>query len=163
MIATKMRDDSVHRSTPSVGQAILFSDGTFLLIAGGSGMLFDFLGHAGIGPLARAFLNAPYTAGFVEAHGLAVLASLLLYRGAAQEKKGFWHLYAVLIHLLLGGTNLLFWGIFISFSLIPLGVITTIAHGLFVLGQGICLVLAHRRLSPARHQERPANEERIDS
>jgi hypothetical protein len=165
MIVTQTRDDTAHRGTSPVGKSVLFSDGTFLLVAGSLGMLFDLLGHAGIGSLARAFVKSPYTAGFVEAHGMAVLASMLLYRGAALEKKRFWHLYAVMVHLLLGGTNLHFWGMFSSFGLVPLGVITTAAHGVFVIAQCSCFVLARRDLHswPDTRRYLPVHQERINS
>ena|SRR5215472_12400440 len=146
MTATPIHSDIAPRRTSLGGMFVLLANGTFLLVAGGFGLLFDFLGHAGIGPFARAFVNSPYTVGSVEAHGLAVLASILLYRGATLEKKQFWHFYAVMIHLLLGGANLFFWGTFLSLGLVPLGVLTTAAHGVFVIVQCSCFVLARRGL-----------------
>jgi phosphoglycerol transferase MdoB-like AlkP superfamily enzyme len=126
-------------------KGFLFADATFLLIAGGMAMLSELLGHfLNVGPLARAFHKSPYTAGFFEAHGLAVLTAMLLYRAGASEKKRFWHIYAALVHMLLGGANLLFWRIFIYFRAIPLGIITTTAHVVFVIAQGSLFVLARQ-------------------
>ena len=60
------------------------------------------------------------------------------------EQKRFWHLYAALVHTLLGGANLLFWRIFIAFKAIPLGIITTAAHVVFVIAQGSLFVQINR-------------------
>jgi hypothetical protein len=128
-----------------LGKGLLFTDATFLLVAGGMAMLSELLGHfLNIGPLARAFHKSPYTVGFFEAHGLAVLTAVLLYRAGASEKKRFWHLHAALVHALLGGANLLFWRTFISFRAIPLGIITTTAHVVFVIAQGSLFILARQ-------------------
>ena len=127
------------------GSRMLFADATFLLGAGSMGMLFELLGHfVNVGPLARAFNKSPSTVVFFEAHGLAVLTAAPLYRAGAKDQQRWWHLYAALVHTLLGGANLLFWRTFIYFRAIPLGIITTIAHVGFVIAQGSSFVLSRR-------------------
>src|SRR5438045_1098879 len=94
---------------------------------------------------------------------MAVLASILLYRGGRLKRSGSGiSLLSWFISCSVERTCFFGW-IFISFGLVPLGVIMIMVHSMFVLGQCICFVLAHQRLFLARHQERPANEERIDS
>jgi len=145
MNAIQTSDSIKQQDIARLGSRLLFADATFLLLAGGMAILFELLGHfLNVGPLARAFYQSPYTVGFFEAHGLAVLTAILLYRAGASEKKRFWHLYAALVHTLLGSANLLFWGIFIYFGLIPMGIITTVAHGVFIIAQCSCFVLTRR-------------------
>jgi phosphoglycerol transferase MdoB-like AlkP superfamily enzyme len=147
LIATQTRDDTKHQGITRVGKLLLFADASFLLVIGGIQMLFELLGHFfGIGPLATAFVNSPYTIGFFEAHGMAVLAAILLFRGISLEKRRFWHLYAALVHCLLGSANLLFWASFIHFGFIPAGIIATAVHGFFVMTQGSCFVLRSQEI-----------------
>jgi len=128
-----------------LGKRLLLADATFLLVAGGMSFLLELLGHfANIGPFARMFYGSSYTIGFVEAHGLAVLTALLLYRASASNQRHFWHLYAAGVHVLLGSANVLFWGDVLHFGFPLILVVTTIVHGLFVLAQGTCFVL-HRQ------------------
>jgi hypothetical protein len=137
-----------HHTLTRFGKRALFADATFLLLAGGMGILFDFLGYfLNSGPFAQAFYQSPYTIGSVEAHGLAMLTAVLLYRTRTSEKKRFWHGYATLVHGLLGSANLLFWGMFVSLALIPLGVMITSAHGVFVIVQGTHFVLSFQETS----------------
>lgn len=142
VITAHISDSITQQAIASLGSRLHFADATFLLGAGGMGMLFELLGHfLNVGPLARAFNKSPYTVGFFEAHGLAVLTAALLYRAGAKDQQRWWHLYAALVHTLLGGANLLFWPIFKRFSMVPAGVITTATHGFFVLAQGSCAAL----------------------
>jgi hypothetical protein len=46
------------------------------------------------------------------------------------------------VHLLLGGANLLFWQSFVSWGLVPMGVLATAFHGLFLVVQLAYLVRA---------------------
>lgn len=50
-------------------------------LAGSVQLILEGVGHFGqLGPYATIFGNSPYTIGFVEAHGLALLVGLLLLR-----------------------------------------------------------------------------------
>ena len=116
-------------------------DGGFLFLAGSIQTILELAGHFWhIGPYATIFAGSPYTIGFVEAHGLAVLISLLLFRAASNEQRAFWHGFAVVVHVLLGGANLLFWDSFATFGLINAGRAATVLHFLFVVAQGVCYV-----------------------
>jgi phosphoglycerol transferase MdoB-like AlkP superfamily enzyme len=139
-------DDGIRsHATSRLGKTILLADASFLLVVGCIQQLFELLSHFfGIGLWAKTFLHSPFTIGFFEAHGLAVLIAIMLYRAAFFAKKGFWHLCAMLVHGLLGGANLLFWTSFIHFNIVPMGIIVTGAHGFFALAQGTCFILARR-------------------
>jgi phosphoglycerol transferase MdoB-like AlkP superfamily enzyme len=145
MINIHTSDSSKLRDSATLRKGFLFADATFLLMAGGMAMLSELLGYFwNVGPQARTFHKSPYTVGGFEAHGLAVLIAILLYRAGAKDQKRWWHLYAALVHMLLGGANLLFWRTFVYFKAIALGIITTIAHVGFVIAQGSSLVLTRR-------------------
>lgn len=111
---------------------ILRANVLFLILFGGSGFLFDLRGYFfGKGAQSILFASAPHTAiGFVEAHGLAVIIGVLLWR--AQPSR-FWHFTAAAVHVLLGASNLVFWQIFVAASVLPLGYISTGFHCLFVV------------------------------
>lgn len=125
-------------------RAILVANGLFLVVVGAVQMSFELLGHHfGIGPLAQAFAGSPYTIGFVEAHGLALIFGVLFLRAAAgREIEPFWHGTAVVIHLLLGGANLLFWQSFITFDLVPMGIAATAVHAVLVIAQAWAAMIA---------------------
>lgn len=102
-------------------------------------MLADALGHfLGVGPLAVT-LGSPYTIGSFEAHGLAVVLGALLLRAAGLADRRPWHAAGASIHVLLGGSNLLFWPSFAAMGVVPVGVVTTAFHLAFVVAQAICL------------------------
>lgn len=124
-----------------IRQLVLIFDGAFLLLAGSLQMAMEFAAHFWhTGPYATVFGSSPYTIGFVEAHGLATLISLLLVRAAFGEHNAFWHGFAGVVHLLLGGANLLFWDSFAAFGLVNTGKAATLLHLLFIVAQSICYV-----------------------
>jgi hypothetical protein len=110
---------------------ILRANAAFLLAASTGGMWSDLAGaFLGRGHVAPILANAPQAAiGFVEAHGLAFILGVLLWRAAPERS---WHLTAAAVHVLLGTANLVFWQIFIAADMLPVGYITTSLHGLFV-------------------------------
>jgi hypothetical protein len=112
-------------------KALLVADATFLLVASTGGMIADLAGaFAGIGPQRNVLGPAPYAAiGFVEAHGLAFILGVLLWRA---EPVRSWHFAAGAVHVLLGTSNLLFWQIFIATDMLAMGWVTTVLHWLFV-------------------------------
>ena len=132
------------QSAPQPWQGkLLFINGCFLVVVGSAAMRSELRAYfGGKGPLAAAFYHSPYTIGFVEAHGLAILTGLQLLWASRRRRKWFWHLSATLVHLLLGGSNLLFWRSFVHFHRIPVGIITTIMHGCFSVTHVLAFVSA---------------------
>ena len=119
---------------------VLQFDGTFLLVAGAVQLVLELLGHfTGRGIWGDVFAHSPYTIGWVEAHGLAVLIGTLLLVVARSDGRRFWHGFALAVHVLLGTANLVFWHSFVTFDAVPMGIGATIAHGLFVAAQAACL------------------------
>ncbi len=112
-------------------KALLVANAIFLLVASTGGMIADLAGaFAGIGPQRGVLGPAPYAAiGFVEAHGLAFIIGVLLWRA---EPARSWHLTASGVHILLGTSNLVFWQIFVATDMLAMGWVTTTLHWLFV-------------------------------
>jgi hypothetical protein len=125
--------------TPTVRNAILRADAIFLLVASAGGFASDLVGaFLARGPVAPILASAPHAAiGFVEAHGLAFILGVLLWRAATTRA---WHITAAAIHLLLGTANLVFWQLFIAGDMLAVGYITTVLHWFFVALQ---LIAAH--------------------
>lgn len=114
-------------------------DGAFLALAGLGGMITDTIGHFfGVGPLA-ATLHSPHTIGAFEAHGLAVIIGVLLFRRASLVQRRTRHVLGLCVHVLLGTANLVFWSSFVQLNVVMVGVVTTVLHILFVCAQGVCL------------------------
>ena len=123
----------------ALSRKVLQFDGGFLLLAGGAAMIIETVGHfLGIGPLAET-RGSPYTIGSFEAHGLAIIFAILLLRAATVSDRFLWHQVGLIVHLLLGGSNLLYWSSFVQLSLVPMGVITTVLHFVFVIAHWLCL------------------------
>ena len=110
---------------------ILRANACYLLLASTGGMAADLAGaFLSRGPQERILAGAPYTAiGFVEAHGLAFILGVLLWRAAPMRS---WHLTAAAVHVLLGTANVVFWQIFIAADMLAAGYVTTGLHWLFV-------------------------------
>lgn len=117
--------------SPKLRTALLRADAIFLMAAAAGGMRSDILGaFHGAGSLAPVLAGAPHAAiGFVEAHGLAFIIGVLLWRA---ETARLWHLTSAAVHLLLGIANLVFWQIFITADMLSLGYVTTALHWAFV-------------------------------
>jgi hypothetical protein len=113
---------------------LLVADAIFLLVASTGGMIADLAGaFAGAGPQRNVLGAAPHAAiGFVEAHGLAFIIGVLLWRAEPQRS---WHLTAAAVHVLLGASNLVFWQLFIATGMLAMGWVTTVLHWLFVVLQ----------------------------
>lgn len=119
---------------------ILRMDAIPLALFGLFGLTMDLLGYfAGIGAWKDAFLNNPLVIGVVEAHGLAIIIAILLLRYGAAHETFMWHGVAVAVHLLLGLCNLLFWQGFINVNMVPLGIVATAYHFLFVIANGVAI------------------------
>ena len=93
--------------------------------------VLDFLGYwTGLGPTGPALHGNLDAIGFAEAHGLAaILAVLFILR----RNDGFvgWHAVAAAVHLLLGVCNLIFWPLFATWGLVPMGIAATLMHAVF--------------------------------
>ena len=118
----------------SLRQLVLRANALYLGIAATGGLITDvrgiFLEH---GPVGRVVAAAPHAGiGFVEAHGLALIIGVLLWRAVPSRA---WHLTAAAVHLLLGTANLMFWQIFSAADTLATGYITTLLHWLFVVLQ----------------------------
>lgn len=113
-------------------------DGGFLMLAGGSAMVAETIGHFfGVGPLAATY-GSPHTIGGFEAHGFAIIIGTLLIRATALADRRLWHIVGLITHLFLGAANLLFWSSFVAQDLIVVGVVTTALHAIFGVAQGTC-------------------------
>ncbi len=124
--------ESLHKAR----RTLMRANGAFLALVGGAQLIFELLSDfRGIGPLGHIFAGSHYTIGFFEAHGLALLIGLLLIFVAAADPKRYWHGFAACVHVLLGGANLLFWSSFVAWGLVPMGIVATIFHGLFLVAQ----------------------------
>jgi hypothetical protein len=120
--------------TLAVRTAILRGNAVFLLLASVAAFCADVAASFfGAGPEAALLGSQPFLAiGAMEAHGLAFILGLLLWRAAPEQA---WHLTAAGIHILLGTCNLLFWEIFVVGNMLAVGYVTTALHGLFVVLQ----------------------------
>lgn len=126
---------------------ILRANGAYLMLASTVGILtMDIPGiYFNRGPQAR-LLTAPYAGiGFLEAHGLAFIIGVLLWRAVAARS---WHLTALAAQALLGISNLLFWQIFPATDSMAAGYIFTSLHWIFVSLQ-LTAVLTSERAAPA--------------
>lgn len=110
---------------------ILRANAAFLMLASAGGMWSDITGaFLARGHLAAVLAKAPHAAiGFVEAHGLAFILGVLLWRAMPERS---WHLTAAAVHVLLGTANLVFWPIFVAADMLAVGYVTTILHWTFV-------------------------------
>ena len=129
-------------------QRLLRANALFIGIAGCAGLIFDIRGVLyGLGPQGRVLENAPYAAiGFVEAHGLAVILAVLLWRAVPSRA---WHVTAMAIEVLLGTSNIAFWQMFVATDALAVGYVTTGLHWLFVAAQLTSAVAAGEPLPRA--------------
>lgn len=116
---------------------LLRGNGIFLMFMGTGAALSDAVGHFfGRGPLAAAMYRAPLAISSFEAHLLAVVLGVLLWKGARSIDKRPHHVLAAVVHLILGGSNVLFFqGAFGSLGMERFGVVITTIHFLFVVAQ----------------------------
>jgi hypothetical protein len=121
----------------------------FLVVAAAGGFATDlagaFLQH---GPQGIVLAAAPYAAiGFVEAHGLAFIIGVLLWRAEPERN---WHLTAAAVHVLLGSANLVFWQIFLVADMLAMGYVTTSLHVAFAGLQSLAAFKSGALLARAR-------------
>ncbi|OAP34619.1 hypothetical protein AU381_24825 [Sinorhizobium glycinis] len=118
-----------------------------MLIASTGGLAVDIAGSFfARGPEALLLDGVPGAAiGFIEAHGLAFILGVMLWRA---ESARSWHVVGAVVHLLLGTANFLFWQFFTLTGTLAAGYVTTSLHGFFVFGH-LCALNAIRSEVPA--------------
>lgn len=117
---------------------LLRANAAFLMLMGGGAAVADAAGHfLGVGPLAQAMYQAPLAISSFEAHLLALILGVVLWRAASVPERGPFHLLAATVHFVLGGSNLLFFNAaFGTLNIRTFGVVITTIHFAFVLAQG---------------------------
>ncbi len=91
-----------------------------------------------VGPTGDALHGNLDTLAFAEAHGLAAALAMLMILRRRDGWAG-WHVTAALVHVLLGGCNLVFWRLFETWDFVTAGVLATAMHGVFaMLELGAC-------------------------
>jgi hypothetical protein len=122
-------------SAARLGSRLLLINGVVLGVTAFAAAMFDLAGtFLNSGPMAAALAGNPSAIGFFEAHGLALIVAILIIvnRNADGAK---WHWVAAATHLLLGGANLMFWSSFTTFGLVPMGVVATVLHAVFLVAE----------------------------
>jgi len=144
-MTTDTHDADVRRhDTPDPSRrtrrVVMLVNGAFLTMVGATQVTFELLGYfAGAGPYGSVFDASPYTIGWVENHGFALLIGIMFLTVAARDGRRFWHVFALAVHVLLGAANLTFWSSFVFFDVVPMGIAATVGHVLFVLAHSRCL------------------------
>ena len=106
----------------------------FLVLVGGVFSVLDYIGfRSGAGPLGDMLKGNFLAVGALEAHGLAFILGLVMFNYALRSMDISWHLVAAGVHILLGGSNLIFWGHFQELGIVNQEIVITTIHGLFVL------------------------------
>jgi hypothetical protein len=116
---------------------LLQGNAAFLMFMGGAAAASDAIGHfLGKGPMAPVMFRAPLAISSFEAHLLALLLGVVLWAGAQEPERRRFHGLAAAIHVVLGGSNLLFFErAFGSLDMRLFGVVITACHFAFVLAQ----------------------------
>ena len=109
--------------TATMRRRTLRANALWLVVAASCVLLADVLGiFFALGP-QRIIAVAPHTGGgFIEAHGLALIFGVLLWRAAPVRS---WSLTAAAVHTLLGVANLVFWQYFNAADMLAAGYVTT--------------------------------------
>lgn len=121
---------------------LLQTNAAFLLLMGCAAASADAVGHFfGKGPLAPVMFRAPLAISSFEAHLLAALLGTVLWVGAAQHERRQFHILAAAVHVVLGGSNLLFFErAFGSLDIRLFGVVITLCHFAFVMLQSVAAI-----------------------
>lgn len=124
---------------------LLIADALFLVVMGVFGIGSDLASYiAGSGTFQSTFLNDPRVIGVIEAHGLALLTGIAGIAHASSNHTRYWHLHFAATHLLLGGANVVFFGVFTMVQATVMGTVVTAIHFMFVIAQIIALREASR-------------------
>jgi hypothetical protein len=140
--------EAIPDTTQRARRILIGINGTFLVLVGGVQVVSELLSYyAGAGIYAPVFRSSPYTIGWVENHGLALLIGLLFICVGVRDGRQFWSAFAIAVHVLLGTANLLFWSSFVHFDLVTMGIAATVAHGLFVAAHTVLHFASRPRAS----------------
>ncbi len=121
---------------------LLRSNASFLIIIGGIMTIADYVGYRrGLGPLGPMLHGNDLAVGMQEAHGLAFLFGLVLFIYSVPDMHPSWHLLCAGIHVLLGGSNLIYWNGAIKYGIVGQEILVTTIHGLLVVAHLISFVL----------------------
>jgi hypothetical protein len=132
-------------SSQPARRKLLLVNGGFLVLVGAVQVFFELTGYyTGRGIYGAIFEGSPYTIGWVENHGLALLIGLLFLTVAARDAGRPWHVFAVVLHAFLGTANVVFWDAFVTFGTTTTGLVATIGHVLFVGAHSVALVVSRR-------------------
>jgi hypothetical protein len=127
---------------------LMYLNGGFLAVVGAVQVTFEMLSHyAGAGIYGSNFEGSPFTIGWVENHGFALLVGVLFIAVAAPDGRRFWHVFAMGVHVLLGTANVLFWSSFAAFDVVAMGVLATVAHVLFIAAHVVALARSRAPVS----------------
>ncbi len=113
--------------TTTLRRYVLRANALYIFAFGWAGVLFDIRGILfGLGPQGRVLADAPHAGiTFIEAHGLAIILSVLLWRAPAERP---WHVTAFAMDALLGVCNLAFWQLFVATDALAVGYLSTGLH-----------------------------------
>lgn len=116
---------------------LLRGNAAFLLLMGGGAAIADAAGHfLGRGPFGQVMPRSPLAISSFEAHLLAVLIGALLWTGAGLRERRRLHVLAAAVHLVLGGSNLLYFeSAFGALDLRGFGAVVTALHLAFALAE----------------------------
>lgn len=116
---------------------LLRVNAVFLMFMGGAAAIADAVGHfLGKGPFGEVMFRATLTISSFEAHLLAAVIGALLWQGARLAERRLFHVLAAVVHVVLGGSNLLFFeNAFGTLDLRVFGVVITTLHFVFVAAQ----------------------------
>ncbi|MCP9230479.1 hypothetical protein NMG46_09500 [Mesorhizobium sp. LMG 17147] len=132
------------------GNLLIRFNAGFLILASAGGLATDIAGSFfGRGAEAVLLADAPGVGiGFIEAHGLALIIGLTMWRIAYSVN---WHTFLAAVHALLGTANLLFWQFFIASDVLIVGYATTAAHWLFVVAHLAAMTGSTRLAASSSH------------
>ena len=127
-------------------------DSGFLLLAGVFGLVCDILSYrSGTGPFGTTFFQNPTVIGVVEAHALAVLTAVTLWYCSQQQAGRFGHWLGLSTHLVLGGSNIIWFEVFSRVQAEAQGVAVTVVHFLFVTLNALLIIKdGQNRVPPSR-------------
>jgi len=119
---------------PKFRKTLLQINAGFLVLMGGVVAILDYVGYrTGQGPLGRMLHGSDLAVGMQEAHGLAFLLGLILFIYAVPDMRPSWHIICVCVHILLGGSNLMYWGGAVKYGIVGPEIVVTAIHGLLVI------------------------------
>lgn len=96
-------------SAPQFGHILLRANGLLLSVVGAVASVADLAGHfLGLGPHGARLFGDPGTLRHFEAHALAIIVGVVLFRCAPRADNAG-HLLGAAVHGLLGASNLMFW------------------------------------------------------